>query len=151
MADAYDQLEKGLKWVMDNCTSYQVAKDLGINNRTINRYQNGESPLENMSLKTAKLIYNYYLKEMERLGPKYTVSAFKEFENQYGMMMSDIEKQEFVYDEEQAEKVAREMYEEGGYSAIYIEYAHTDSQCYYNPAVGHEVNGKDWIKHFENE
>lgn len=58
--NAYNEMVKGIEWVLNNCTSYQVAKDLDINNRTINRYQNGTSPIENMALGTAKKIYNYY-------------------------------------------------------------------------------------------
>lgn len=58
---------QGIQWVIDNCTSYQVAKDLKINPRTINRYQNGETPLENMTLGTAEKVYNYYLKELDAM------------------------------------------------------------------------------------
>lgn len=62
-----ENIRKGVQWVLDNRTSYQVAKDLGITNRTVNRYQNGESPLENMTFGTAEKIYNYYLKEMAKM------------------------------------------------------------------------------------
>lgn len=58
--NAYKELEFGIKWVLYTCTSYEVAKELGIQNRTINRYQNNTSPLENMTLGTAKKIYDYY-------------------------------------------------------------------------------------------
>lgn len=61
--DAFKETLKGVQWVLDNCTSYRVAKDLGINNRTVNRYQNGETPIDNMTLATAKRLYKYYLKE----------------------------------------------------------------------------------------
>lgn len=64
----FEEMLNGIRWVLDNCTSYQAAKDLGINNRTVNRYQNGETPLENMTLGTAEKLYNYYLKEMEVMG-----------------------------------------------------------------------------------
>ena len=70
--DAYEQLLDGVQWVLDHCTSYQVAKDLGINNRTINRYQNGTSPVEKMSLNTAKKIYSYYM-EVVKVGEKVDV------------------------------------------------------------------------------
>lgn len=60
--NAYNEMEKGIKHVLSNYSSYRVAKDLKINNRTVNRYQNEETPLENMTLKTAKSLYNYYLK-----------------------------------------------------------------------------------------
>src|SRR5699024_2273780 len=38
-----------------------------ITNRTINRYQNGNTPMENMTLKTAKMIYDYYLNNKEEI------------------------------------------------------------------------------------
>src|SRR5699024_9855656 len=53
--------------VLDNFTSYRVAKDLDITNRTINRYQNGNTPMENMTLKTAKMISDYYLNNKEEI------------------------------------------------------------------------------------
>lgn len=150
MVNEFNKVNKGIKWVLDNCTSYQVAKDLGINNRTVNRYQNGESPLENMTLGTAEKLYNYYLKEMgNMMSGKYTVSALNEYETKYGMFVEDVAEQKSVHNEEQAVEVAKEMFDKGIYSSIYIEYAHHDSQCYYNPAVGHEPNGKDWVRHFE--
>jgi len=61
--NAYEEMLKGIKHVLDNCTAYRVSKDLNINARTINRYQNGTSPIENMSLSTAKKIYEYYEEE----------------------------------------------------------------------------------------
>lgn len=70
MTNAYNELVKGIMYVLDNCTSYQVAKDLGIANRTINRYQNGTTDIEKMSLKTAKMIYEYYLKLKEEMKMK---------------------------------------------------------------------------------
>lgn len=63
--NAYEEFERGIRWVLKNCTSYQVAKDLGINNRTVNRYQNGETPIGNMSLSTAVKLYNYYVSKNE--------------------------------------------------------------------------------------
>lgn len=65
--NAYNELLKGIKYVLDNCTAYRVSKDLNINARTINRYQNGTSPIGNMSLETAGKIYDYYIKNKERL------------------------------------------------------------------------------------
>ncbi|MDW0113751.1 hypothetical protein QT711_11185 [Sporosarcina saromensis] len=64
---AYEKLVKGVQWILDNRTSYQIAKDLGINNRTANRYQNGETPISNMTLATAEKLYNYYLEEMGKM------------------------------------------------------------------------------------
>lgn len=62
--NAYEEVIEKVQWVLDNYTSYRVAQALGINARTINRYQNGESPVENMKAETLGKIYNYYLKEM---------------------------------------------------------------------------------------
>lgn len=63
--NAHEEMIKGIEWILENRTAYRVAKDLEINARTINRYQNGETPLENMSLKTAGKIYNYYKEQMK--------------------------------------------------------------------------------------
>lgn len=151
MEMAFDHVIKGVQWVLDNCTSYQVAKDLGINNRTVNRYQNGESPMENMAFGTAEKLYNYYLREMKNMkNMRYTVGAYKEYETQFGMIEQEQVKTEDAYDETQAEKIAKEIFNEGGYTAIYISYAHPTASCYYNPAAGHESTGKNWVKHFEN-
>lgn len=77
--DAYNETLRGVRWVLDKCTSYQVAKDLEINNRTINRYQNGESPIRNMKAETLGLIYNYYLKERMEMNMESLDKAIKEF------------------------------------------------------------------------
>lgn len=65
--NVYKEMVKCVQWVLDNRTSYRVSKDLGINARTVNRYQNKETPIENMTLATAEKIYNYYLKEMKKM------------------------------------------------------------------------------------
>ena len=67
MNKSFETVRNGIQWVLDNRSSYQVAKDLSITNRTVNRYQNGETPIENMSLATAERLYNYYLKEMGKM------------------------------------------------------------------------------------
>ena len=71
--NAYNEVLKGVQWVLDNCTSYEVAKDLGISNRTINRYQNGTTPIDNMTAKTIGTIYNYYLREMGKMTIKQAI------------------------------------------------------------------------------
>lgn len=63
MKNDYERMIEGIQWVLDNCSSYQVAKALGVPNRTVNRYQNGTTPLSNMTLGTAKKLYEYYLQE----------------------------------------------------------------------------------------
>lgn len=60
-------MRQGIQWVLDNKSSYEVAKDLGINNRTINRYQNGTSEISKMTFETAEKLYNYYLEEMDKM------------------------------------------------------------------------------------
>ena len=80
MENAFEKVREGIQWVLDNQTSYRVAKDLGINNRTINRYQNGETPIGNMTIVTAEKIYNYYLEVMEM--EKILEVAKKEIEKQ---------------------------------------------------------------------
>lgn len=62
--NAYKEMMKGIEWVFENRTAYRVAKDINVNARTINRYQNGTSPIGNMTFETAGKIYNYY-KELE--------------------------------------------------------------------------------------
>lgn len=64
--NAYEELLEGIHWVLNNRTSYEVAKALGVPNRTINRYQNETTPIKNMTLGTAEKIYRYYLKEREK-------------------------------------------------------------------------------------
>ncbi len=63
--NAYEEVMEKVQWVLDNYTSYRVAQALGINARTINRYQNGESPVENMKAETLGKIYNYYLDQQK--------------------------------------------------------------------------------------
>jgi hypothetical protein len=67
MNNAFEQMREGVQWVLDNCTSYQVAKDLRINNRTINRYQNGTTETSKMALETAEKLYSYYLEELNKM------------------------------------------------------------------------------------
>src|SRR5690625_2863103 len=78
--NAYKELEKGIKWVLDNCSSYEVAIDLDIANRTVNRYQNGTTPIENMQLKTAKLLYNYYKERVKMFKHDYKNALTLEFQ-----------------------------------------------------------------------
>jgi len=54
-------LKKEIEELLKTKTAYRIAKDLGINARTVNRYQNGESPIGNMTLDTAEKLYNYSL------------------------------------------------------------------------------------------
>lgn len=91
MNNAYKDLLNGVQWVLSNCTSYEVAKELNINNRTVNRYQNGTSTVENMALETAGKLYSYYLTKKGE--------------------MEDMEKLQVVYAEWR--KISEEMLEDG--------------------------------------
>ncbi len=79
----------------------------------------------------------------------YAVGAYKEFENKYGMILEEQVKFVDASDEVQAEKVAKDLFNKGGYSSIYISYNHPESTCYYNPIVGHNPTGDNWVKYFE--
>lgn len=74
----FDKVLKCIQRVLDTRSSYQVAKDLGISNRTINRYQNGTTPLDNMTIATARIIYNYY-EEMRQMEKETLDQAIKDF------------------------------------------------------------------------
>lgn len=63
----FERVMRGIRRVLDTRTSYEVAKALNVPNRTINRYQNGTTPLENMTIGTAQKIFNYHLKEMNEM------------------------------------------------------------------------------------
>lgn len=55
---------------------------------------------------------------------------------------------EVCYTLEQAEKKAKDLYETGKYTSVFIQ---GHSGAYYNPRLGYEPTGKDWISHFENQ
>lgn len=76
----------------------------------------------------------------------YAVCAFVEFETVFGVIEESPEIPVNVRTTGKAEKVAREMYETGKYSSIYIEHKNGG---YWNPAVGFSPTGKNWVKHFE--
>jgi hypothetical protein len=81
---------------------------------------------------------------------RYSICAFEEYETVGGIIeerpLKPIEKRT----SNEAEKLVKKMAESGKYSTIYIHYNHKDSDCYYNPIVGFEPVGKDWISHFDN-
>lgn len=64
--NAYNETLKCIQWILDNRTSYRIAKDLGFSNRTVNRYQNKSADIKNMSLALAEKLYNYGLKEIAK-------------------------------------------------------------------------------------
>ena len=57
-------MRKGIEILLKSKSSYRIAKDLNINARTVNRYQNGTSEIDKMEFGTAEKLYNYYLEEM---------------------------------------------------------------------------------------
>lgn len=61
-------MRKVIEKLLESRSSYRIAKDLKINARTVNRYQNGTSEIDKMGFGTAEKLYNYYLKEMEIMG-----------------------------------------------------------------------------------
>ncbi|USG68551.1 hypothetical protein NDK47_27590 (plasmid) [Brevibacillus ruminantium] len=81
---------------------------------------------------------------------RYTVTAFEMIDT-VGGLLENVAEQQSVTTSGQAEKLAKEWTETGKYSSIYISYRHRDSSCYWNPAVGFEVVGKDWLSHFEEQ
>ena len=100
--NAYEDMLEGVRWVLKNQTAYRVAKNLGINARTINRYQNGETPIENMTLATAEKIYNYYLKEMGSMF-EFEVAAMNEDE-QMNEVREKVAEHEIEWDVEMTDK-----------------------------------------------
>lgn len=54
-------MRKEIEELLRSETAYRIAKDLGINARTVNRYQNGESPIDNMTFQTAEKLYQYFM------------------------------------------------------------------------------------------
>ncbi len=79
----------------------------------------------------------------------YTVAGYKEFENIYGMILEEQAKAVDAHNGEQAENIAKTMFDEGGYSSIYISYVHPSTSCYLNPVIGHEPAGDNWVRHYE--
>lgn len=80
---------------------------------------------------------------------RYSVCAFEEYETVAGMDEKPLQPID-AGTSDRAEKIAKEMTETGKYSTIYIHYSHRDSDCYWNPVVGFEPVGKDWITHLKS-
>jgi hypothetical protein len=81
---------------------------------------------------------------------RYSVCASEEYETVAGLEERPLKPID-VRTSTEAEKLVKEMTSTGKYSSIYIHYQHTDSDCYWNPAVGFEPVGKDWIDYFQNQ
>ena len=82
---------------------------------------------------------------------KYTVFANKEFETYYGAIFEEPVIDMDVDTPEQAEKAAKDLFDKGIYSSIYISFSHPeDAQCYFNPLRGHESSGVDWVSFLED-
>ena len=50
---------KMIKWLIENESGYRIAKDTGISQSTISRFQTGESKFENMRLSHAIILTEY--------------------------------------------------------------------------------------------
>ncbi|SEQ52668.1 hypothetical protein SAMN04488558_1172 [Ignavigranum ruoffiae] len=48
-----------IKWLFNNKSGYKIAKDTGIAQSTISRFQTGETKLENMRFSHAIKLTNY--------------------------------------------------------------------------------------------
>ncbi|NKO14195.1 hypothetical protein GKR23_02400 [Staphylococcus aureus] len=59
--NCYDEIYNTIKKLIENkeITSYQINKDTGISYGNINAMRRGERRIENLSLKNAKILYEY--------------------------------------------------------------------------------------------
>ena len=65
MNNLIEQAESEIKRLLDsNMTSYEIGKRSGISNQVIDRYRKGTNAIENMTLKTAKKLFELgYIKK----------------------------------------------------------------------------------------
>ncbi|WRM94993.1 hypothetical protein UM772_03600 [Staphylococcus aureus] len=59
--NCYDEIYNTIKKLIENkeISSYQINKDTGISYGNINAMRRGERRIENLSLKNAKILYEY--------------------------------------------------------------------------------------------
>ncbi|EGQ0502573.1 TPA: hypothetical protein SGA28_000098 [Staphylococcus aureus] len=59
--NCYDEIFNTIKELIENkeISSYQINKDTGISYGNINAMSRGERRIENLSLKNAKILYEY--------------------------------------------------------------------------------------------
>ena len=59
--NCYDEIFNTIKELIENkeISSYQINKDTGISYGNINAMRRGERRIENLSLKNAKILYEY--------------------------------------------------------------------------------------------
>lgn len=59
--NCYDEIFNTIKELIENkeISSYQINKDTGISYSNINAMSRGERRIENLSLKNAKILYEY--------------------------------------------------------------------------------------------
>lgn len=79
---------------------------------------------------------------------KLSICAFKQYETAAGFIAEEAVPPVDAANSAAAEKIARKLFETGEYSSIYIQH---HEGGYYNPSVGYEPVGKNWVTHFENE
>lgn len=80
----------------------------------------------------------------------YSVCAFKEYETVGGMIEEEPMMPIDFRTTDEAEAKALEMAKTDKYSSIYIGWSNGDNAGYWNPVVGFEPVGKDWITHLGN-
>jgi hypothetical protein len=80
----------------------------------------------------------------------YSVCAFKKYETVAGVIEEEPMKPVNVRTTAEAEKIAKEMAATGKYNSIYIAWSKGDNSGHWNPVVGFEVAGKDWITYLGN-
>lgn len=95
----FDKVMRRIQRVLKTRSSYEVAKALEVNNRTINRYQNGTTPLENMTIGTALKIYEYY-EEMIKMEMETLDQAIKDFNEWSGAALIYYNKKEGYFNTE---------------------------------------------------
>lgn len=76
---------------------------------------------------------------------KYSICGFVEFETVHGTLGEEALPPIPAQRHDQAEKLAKALYDEGKCTSIYIQ---SLQGGYWNPARGIEANGKNWVKHF---
>lgn len=135
-------MKKQIEWLLleSDVSNYQISQATGISAVMLHKYTTGKSVIGNMTLDNAIKLQNYYM-EVIKMAKPYQVSAYREvvFTNTYGMEMEEHVDHIDVDcgTSDKAEKVARELYDTGKYTHIYIDYAHPQqAACFYNPHGG---------------
>lgn len=54
------------KLLQSDITAYRIFKDTGVPYGNIDRLRNGSSSLDNLTLKNAEKLYNYYIEQQKK-------------------------------------------------------------------------------------